>query len=129
MPIAAKYPGVTSRRSARGSLPGATGGSPSTTKLPLFWPPPTTLWDTARDLIGDGSLLTDVRVSLGRILVGFALGAIPAVAFGLAMGLFWPVRVFLMPLAAAVYAIPKIALVPLVFWVVGLYGWIVNLRP
>ena len=87
---------------------------------PRFWPPPTSLWGTTVELIRDGSLVTNVRVSLGRIVIGFALGAVPAVALGLAMGLFWPVRVFLMPLAAAIYAIPKIALLPLVFLIFGL---------
>ena len=85
-----------------------------------FWPPPTSLWGTAWELIRDGSLVTNVRISLGRIVIGFALGAVPAVALGLAMGLFWPVRVFLMPIAAAIYAVPKIALLPLVFLMFGL---------
>ena len=86
---------------------------------PRNGPPPSSLSGTARDLIRDGSLIADVRVSLGRILVGFALGALPAVIFGLLMGLFWPIRVFLMPVAAAIYAIPKIAIVPLVLVVFG----------
>jgi NitT/TauT family transport system permease protein len=84
-----------------------------------FWPPPSSLWNTAVDLVLDGSLLTNVRVSLGRILVGFALGAIPAVLLGLLMGLSWPVRVALMPVAAAIYAIPKIAVVPLILLIFG----------
>src|SRR5215204_5818508 len=87
---------------------------------PLFWPPPTSLWDTFVDLVRDGGLLTDVRVSLGRIVGGFLLGAIPGVALGLAMGLFWPVRVFFMPLAAAIYAVPKIAVLPLVIIAFGI---------
>lgn len=87
---------------------------------PRFWPPPSSLTGTAWEVLRDGSLLTDVRVSLGRILGGFLLGAIPAIVFGLAMGLFWPLRVFLMPIAAAIYAIPKIAIVPLVLIVFGL---------
>jgi NitT/TauT family transport system permease protein len=84
-----------------------------------FWPAPSSLWPTAWDLIRDGSLARDVLVSLGRILGGFVLGAVPAVVFGLAMGLFWPVRVFLMPLAAAIYAVPKIAVLPLVIIAFG----------
>ena len=86
---------------------------------PLFWPAPSSLWDTFRTLLADG-LLTDIRVSLQRILGGFALGAVPGVALGLAMGLFWPVRVFVMPIAAAVYAVPKIAILPLVIIVFGI---------
>lgn len=85
---------------------------------PIFWPPPSTLWDTFTAMVRD-DLLTDVRISTLRILGGFAIGAIPGVALGLAMGLFWPVRVFLMPIAAAVYAIPKIAVLPLVIIAFG----------
>jgi NitT/TauT family transport system permease protein len=84
-----------------------------------FWPPPSTLWPTAWEMIRDGSLAEDVLVSLGRIVVGFVLGAIPAIVIGLAMGLFWPVRVFLMPIAAAIYAIPKIAILPFVLILFG----------
>ena len=84
-----------------------------------FWPPPSSLASAARDLIADGSLVEDVRISLVRILVGFLIGAIPAVALGLAMGLWWPARALLLPIASAVYAIPKIALVPLVLLVFG----------
>lgn len=87
---------------------------------PRFWPPPSTLGGTAWELLRDGTLLSNVRVSLGRILIGFAVGAVPAVLFGLLMGLFWPVRAFLLPIATVIYAIPKITLVPLVLVVFGL---------
>jgi NitT/TauT family transport system permease protein len=84
-----------------------------------FWPPPSTLTGTAWELVREDDLLGDIRVSLGRIMGGFLLGAIPGVVLGLAMGLFWPVRVFVMPIAAAIYAIPKIAVLPLVIIVFG----------
>lgn len=86
---------------------------------PIFWPPPSTLWGTFTDLVSDGTLIDDIRVSTLRILGGFLIGAVPGIALGLAMGLFWPVRVFLMPIAAAVYAIPKIAILPLVIIAFG----------
>jgi NitT/TauT family transport system permease protein len=86
---------------------------------PRFWPPPSSLWGTTVEVVRDGSLVANVSISLGRILGGFVLGAVPAVALGLAMGLFWPVRLFLMPIAAAIYAVPKIAIVPLVLIVFG----------
>ena len=79
---------------------------------PVYWPPPTTLAETARDQIANGTLVADTRITLFRVLVGFVLGAVPGVLLGLAMGLFWPVRLLLMPIASAIYAIPKIALVP-----------------
>lgn len=87
---------------------------------PDFWPPPSSLWDTLVILVRDEDLLGDVRVTLVRILGGFILGAVPGVVLGLVMGLFWPVRVLLMPIATAIYAIPKIAILPLVFIVFGL---------
>lgn len=86
---------------------------------PIFWPAPSSLWDTAVELAGNG-LFTDIRVSLMRILGGFVLGAVPGVILGLAMGLFWPVRVLLMPVAAAFYAIPKISILPLVIIAFGI---------
>ncbi|HET8522597.1 MAG TPA: hypothetical protein VFL82_05140, partial [Thermomicrobiales bacterium] len=55
---------------------------------PIFWPAPSSLWDTALELIRDDGLMTDVRVSLLRIIGGFLLGAVPGVILGLAMGLF-----------------------------------------
>lgn len=85
----------------------------------IFWPPPSSLWDTAVSMVRDDDLLGDVRISLMRILVGFAAGAIPAIVLGLAMGLSWQVRVFMMPVATAIYAIPKIALLPLVIIALG----------
>ena len=87
---------------------------------PLFWPAPSSLWGTFREEIERGGLLTDVRVSLLRILGGFLLGAVPGVVLGLAMGLSWPIRVFVMPRAAAVYAIPKIPVLRLVILVFGI---------
>jgi NitT/TauT family transport system permease protein len=87
---------------------------------PIFWPAPSTLWPSFKKLVSDGSLLDDVRLSLLRILGGFLLGAIPGVALGLAMGLFWPIRAFVMPVAVAFYAVPKIAILPLVIIAFGI---------
>lgn len=87
---------------------------------PLFWPPPSSLWETTKTLFTEKDLLGDIRISLFRILGGFVIGTIPGVALGLAMGLFWPVRVFFMPLAAAIYAVPKIAILPLMIIAFGI---------
>jgi NitT/TauT family transport system permease protein len=84
-----------------------------------FWPAPTSLAATFRELTVEGNLIGDVQATLFRVLGGFLLGAVPAVALGLAMGLFWPVRVFFMPIAAAIYALPKISLLPLVLITFG----------
>ena len=87
---------------------------------PLFWPPPSSLWETTKTLFLEKDLLGDIGISLYRIIAGFLVGTVPGIALGLAMGLFWPVRVFLMPLASAIYAVPKIAILPLVINMFGI---------
>lgn len=86
---------------------------------PLFWPAPSTLWPTAVDMFQNDDLLGDIGISMFRIVAGFIIGTIPGVLIGLAMGLSWPVRVFLMPIASAVYAIPKMAILPLMIIAFG----------
>jgi NitT/TauT family transport system permease protein len=84
-----------------------------------FWPAPSSLWDTTTQMFRTEDLLGEIWLSLERILAGFALGAVPGVIVGLLMGISWPVRAFLMPIATAIYAIPKIALLPLVLIALG----------
>ncbi|MDP8907822.1 MAG: 1,4-dihydroxy-2-naphthoate octaprenyltransferase [Chloroflexota bacterium] len=87
---------------------------------PLFFPPPTSLQSTARELIESGQLWDDTRVSLMRILSGFVMAAVPGVLLGVLMGLWWPLRAALTPIAAAFFAIPKIAILPLVIIIFGI---------
>src|SRR5258708_31318355 len=60
-----------------------------------------------------GELLMHTGVTLLRVFAGFVIGAIPAVALGLLMAMFKPVRIFFDPLIAALFPIPKIAPMPL----------------
>jgi NitT/TauT family transport system permease protein len=84
-----------------------------------FWPAPTSLIDTLTEQVRSGALFTNIRISMVRIFAGFLIAAVPGVIVGLAMGLYWPVRVFLMPVATAIYAIPKLAVLPLTVIVFG----------
>lgn len=86
---------------------------------PKFWPAPSVLWGTAVEMSQDGSLTDNVLITVERIVFGFALGTIPGIVLGLAMGLFWPVRTFFMPISTVIYAIPKIAILPLVIIAFG----------
>jgi len=70
--------------------------------------------------VRSGALFTNIRISLVRVLIGFVIAAVPGVIIGLAMGLYWPLRVLLMPLATAIYAIPKLAVLPLTMIVFGI---------
>ncbi len=87
---------------------------------PRFVPPPTAVAKTLAGLASTGELAFHVGVSVRRILAGFVAGAVPAVALGLAMGLWPPVRAALMPLVASLYPIPKIAVYPLVIVYLGI---------
>ena len=56
-------------------------------------------------------------MSLSRLVVGATLGASVGIAVGMMIGLFSYVRAGLLPLVAALFPIPKIALLPLfVIW-------------
>jgi NitT/TauT family transport system permease protein len=87
---------------------------------PRFVPPPTVIGRTLLALTRTGELPYHVGVSLERILVGFLVGSVPAVVLGLAMGLNRSVRALLMPLVAAIYPIPKIAIYPLIIFYLGI---------
>ena len=87
---------------------------------PLFFPPPTAVLRAWLRLLQDGGLGTDIRISLARLLLGFALGAAPGVALGMAMGLWRPVRQAFLPTVTALYPVPRIAILPLVLVIFGI---------
>jgi NitT/TauT family transport system permease protein len=87
---------------------------------PRFFPPPSTIIRTLVDMVRSGELPFHIGVSLRRILIGFVLGSVPAVLLGLAMGLARPLRALLMPIVAAIYPIPKIAIYPLIIFYLGI---------
>lgn len=71
-------------------------------------------------MAASGELFRHLLVSLGRIAGGFLIGVAPAVLLGLWMGLSRPVRAVIDPLVAALYPIPKIAILPLVMVFLGI---------
>ncbi|MDO6966683.1 ABC transporter permease [Rhizobium alvei] len=85
-----------------------------------FFPAPTTVLATAAAQIQTAQFWGDLAVSLQRIAIGLVMGAIPGILVGLAMGLFRPVHEALNPLFAAIFPIPKIALLPLLLLIFGI---------
>ncbi|MEM1200533.1 MAG: ABC transporter permease [Pseudomonadota bacterium] len=84
---------------------------------PLTLPKPSDVFGTFVELWSTGALWQHLIPSLTRLLVGSALGALTGVAIGIAIGLFSHVRAGLVPLVAALFPVPKIALLPLfVIW-------------
>jgi len=85
-----------------------------------FFPAPSAVLAESWRLLRSGELVVHVGASLSRVAIGFLVGAMPAVAIGMAMGLNKYVRAALQPMIDATYPIPKIAILPLVLLVFGL---------
>ncbi|WP_415715955.1 ABC transporter permease [Roseibium sp.] len=83
----------------------------------LTLPKPTDVLATFGELWQSGLLFKHLQPSLTRLAVGAAIGASAGIAIGILIGLFSYVRAGLVPLVAAIFPIPKIALLPLfVIW-------------
>ncbi len=84
---------------------------------PLVLPAPSEALAALADLWRSGELWRHLGASLSRLGLGFALGAAGGVLAGLAIGLSSLARGALGPLVAAIFPVPKIALLPLfVIW-------------
>ena len=83
----------------------------------LTLPRPSDVLVAFRDLHVSGLLYEHVSISLSRLAVGAALGVSVGIGTGVLIGLFSYFRAGLVPLVAAIFPIPKIALLPLfVIW-------------
>ena len=83
----------------------------------LTLPKPSDVLATFGELWQSGLLMKHLQPSLTRLVVGAALGVLLGVTVGVLIGLFSYVRAGLVPLVAAIFPIPKIALLPLfVIW-------------
>ncbi len=83
----------------------------------LTLPRPSDVGQTLWALAESGQLWVHMQPSLTRLFVGSLLGVSLGVAVGVLIGLFSYARAGLVPLVAALFPIPKIALLPLfVIW-------------
>ena len=74
------------------------------------------LWEIART----GELFTALAASLYRVAAGFVLGTAGGMLAGLAAGMVPAVRHFFDPLVSFLYAIPKVAFLPVLLLLLGL---------
>lgn len=80
-------------------------------------PAPSDIWEAARQLAARGELQHDILVSLRRVAIGFSIGALGGLLFGLAVGLFEPLHDLLDRSLQMIRTIPHLALVPLmILW-------------
>jgi ABC-type nitrate/sulfonate/bicarbonate transport system permease component len=84
-----------------------------------FVPAPSDIALRYWEMIASGELAYHSAVTLYRVFAGFLLGIVPAVAAGMLMAMFRPVRIFFDPLIASLFPIPKIALMPLLLLAFG----------
>lgn len=85
-----------------------------------FFPPPSAIFEKLVALTRSGELMINLWASLKRLFWGSLLGGIPALAIGILMGLYRPIRTAIAPLISATYPIPKSAILPLVLLIFGL---------
>ncbi len=83
----------------------------------LVLPAPSEAIAALRDLWVSGELWLHLGASLQRLVLGWTAGTVLGIALGLLIGLFSSVRSGVAPLVAAIFPIPKIALLPLfIIW-------------
>jgi NitT/TauT family transport system permease protein len=75
-----------------------------------------TFWDE----IVSGNLPRDAMATVGRVAIGYTLGAVPALVLALGLGLWRTPRMLVLPIFSALYTVPKIALYPLLLLVFGI---------
>ncbi len=84
---------------------------------PLVLPAPSEALAALADLARSGELWRHLSASLQRLLLGWTGGTLLGLAVGLSAGLFSLARAAVVPFTAAIFPIPKIALLPLfVIW-------------
>lgn len=87
---------------------------------PQLLPAPDVVRDTFVDEVRTGDLWANVRVSLERVLVGFATGSAAGLVLGTAMGLSRRLEDYIYPLFNALSQVPVLAWVPLAMLFLGI---------
>ena len=84
---------------------------------PVLLPSPAEVGRALWGMAASGELARHLAASLQRLLAGWSLGTLAGLAAGFSLGLFSLARSAGMPLVAALFPIPKIALLPLfIIW-------------
>ena len=87
---------------------------------PLFMTYPSAIFQAAWEITIRGDLPEAFMASTGPFLIGLAISIFGGIAIGVLIGQFWFLEYTLDPFINALYAIPRIALVPLVMLWFGL---------
>ncbi len=83
----------------------------------LTLPRPSDVFQTFLELYNSGLLFKHLNPSITRLIIGSAMGVTAGIGVGILIGLFTIIRAGLLPVVAAIFPIPKIALLPLfIIW-------------
>ncbi|TJZ89728.1 ABC transporter permease [Paracoccus gahaiensis] len=77
-----------------------------------IFPSPLSVWQATVEMAANGTLATDLAVSMRRAAIGFGIGSVLGVTLGLLTGRVALVRALLNPFLTLLRPIPAIALVP-----------------
>jgi NitT/TauT family transport system permease protein len=87
---------------------------------PAFFPPPTRVATKTWELLVNGEIPTQLRITLGRVVAAFFIGIVPGVLLGLLMGWVKWVRIVFDPIITVIYPVPRIAILPLFLVIFGI---------
>ena len=90
---------------------------------PLFTSSPTRIAEAFAQMIHEGSLGKDLRVSGSEFLLGYALAVVVGILVGVGMGWYADVAAALQPFVSALYSTPRVALIPLLIIWLGIGIW------
>jgi ABC-type nitrate/sulfonate/bicarbonate transport system permease component len=82
--------------------------------------PPSAIAVRGAEMVTSGELFGHLAATVARLLTGFVIGSILGIIAGMLMGVWRPVRAALEPMFTALYALPKIAILPLLLLIFGL---------
>src|SRR6185437_9434774 len=88
--------------------------------LPPYLSYPSNIVAALWEVTADGELLRAVTASLYRVIAGFAIGTAAGMFVGLGAGLVPAVRNFFDPLVSFLFAVPKIAFLPVFLLLFGI---------
>ena len=88
--------------------------------LPRYLSDPSSIVAALWEVTADGELLQAVTASLYRVIAGFTIGTAAGVIVGLGAGLVPAVRNFFDPLVSFLFAVPKIAFLPVFLLLFGI---------
>jgi len=95
-------------------------GDPRTSPKPLdefFVGKPSAIWQNLMRWLQDGQLLSATWVTLQEALIGFTIGSAWGVSWGFALGASRTLASVFAPMLYVVYAVPRLALVPMfILW-------------